>query len=171
VGVLAVLGIGIAIFALKGKSSGDGNETIILPSSAPTTVVVASDTPTTTAATSDSAAPASSGNAGGSTTSTGQTSGGSTSPTTGSGSGTKVDAAGDKACDAAIAMGLGGNTMLAISQYRSCTGPKRSKALSAIDSSALREVKAKGCAAKPAADAAAGVGASSGKNALPKTCR
>jgi eukaryotic-like serine/threonine-protein kinase len=60
---------------------------------------------------------------------------------------------------------------MAISQYRSCTGPKRSKALAAIDSSAAREVKAKGCAAKPIADQAAALGAGSGKAALPPRCK
>ncbi|MDI1452167.1 serine/threonine-protein kinase [Polyangium sp. 6x1] len=174
IGVLVVLGIGIAIFATRSKSGGDG-EVILMPSAAPTTVVVASDPTATPADSAGTAGTASS--AAGSTS--GQTTGSNTGSNTGApattgssaGGGTKVDAAGDKACDAAITYAYGGNTSLAISQYRSCTGPKRSKALSAIDASAAREVKAKGCSAKATADAAAAIGASSGKAALPPRCK
>jgi eukaryotic-like serine/threonine-protein kinase len=166
VGVLAVIGIGIAIFALGGKSSSDKDDAIILPSSAPTTAVVTSDPPTNPSA-ADSAGAAPTTSAGGSsgTTGTGSTAG------TGTSSGPKVDPAADKACDAATQLALGGNTSLAISQYRSCNGPKRSKALAAIDASALREVKSRQCGAKATASAAAAIGATSAKSALPATCK
>ncbi|MDI1478614.1 serine/threonine-protein kinase [Polyangium sp. y55x31] len=178
IGALVVVGIVIAIFATRGGKSGGDGEVILMPSAAPTTVVVASDP---TAAPADSAGTAGTASSAGGSTQSGQTTGtntgsGSGSPATtasgsGGGGGTKVDAAGDKACDAAITYAYGGNTTMAISQYRSCTGPKRSKALSAIDASAAREVKSKGCAAKATADAAAAIGASSGKAALPPRCK
>jgi serine/threonine-protein kinase len=171
VAALTVLGIVVAIFAFKGSGSDDKGDAIILPSSAPTTVVVASDPPPTPA---DSAAAGASSAAAGTanTASTGSGSTGSGSTGSGTGStGPKVDASADKACDAATTYATGGNTMLAISQFRSCSGPKRSGALAAINGSSLREVKAKGCAAKPVADAAASIGASAGKSALPPKCK
>nr|WP_240808007.1 serine/threonine-protein kinase [Polyangium spumosum] len=176
IGVLVVLGIVIAIVATRGKSSDGDGEVLLMPSAAPTTVVVASD-PTPNPA--DSAGVAGTASSAGGSAQSGQTTGSNTgsttgTPTTTAGGGStapKVDPAADKACDAAIAYAYGGNTSLAISQYRSCTGPKRSKALSAIDASAAREVRAKGCAAKPIADQAAAIGASSGKNALPTKCK
>lgn len=166
VGVVAVLGIGIAVFALRGKgSNGDNNDAIILPSSAgPTTVVVASDpTPTTPS----SAAPTTSATGSDTKPSTGSTA----TTTTTTATGPKTDPAAEKACDSAITYATGGNTMLAISQYRSCAGPRRSAALSAINGSAMREVKTKGCAAKPVADAAASIGATAAKGALPAKCK
>jgi len=162
--VLGVLGIGIAVFALSGKGSGnDKNDTIILPSSGPTTAVVTSDPVPTQA---NSGTPASSA------TTASDTKPATTTPgTTTTATGPKTDPAAEKACDAAITYATGGNTMLAISQYRSCAGPKRSQALSAINGSSVREVKAKGCAAKPIAEAAASIGASAGKGALPAKCK
>jgi len=175
IGALVVVGIIIAIVSTRSSSSGGDGDVIVMPSAAPTTVVVASDPTTTPSAESSAgtAEPTASAAAGGTTSTKTGTGSSTTSSGTSSntGSGTKVDPAADKACDAAIALGYGGNTSMAINQYRSCTGPKRSKALAAIDTSAAREVRSKGCAAKGVALQAASIGANSGKAALPASCR
>ena len=173
IAVVTVLGVIGVIFAFKGKSSGGDGEVLTLPSATtPTAVVVASDPPPSNSSGGSTAAPNSSSG------STGTASGGSTSGTSTSSPGTPsttktptVDPKADAACDAAIQLALGGNTALAIGQYRSCSGPKRDKALAAINSSSAREVKAKGCAAKPVALQAASIGATAGKAALPANCR
>jgi tRNA A-37 threonylcarbamoyl transferase component Bud32 len=154
IGVLTVLAIvGVVVVSSSGKSSGD-HDVLTLPSaSTPTSVVVASDPPTTPsgAATAD---PASSAGATGTTGGSATTSGGSTASTanTTSKPTPSVDPKADAACDAAISLARGTNTSLAISQYRSCQGPKRSSALAAIDASAAREVQRKKCAAKGVAN-------------------
>jgi serine/threonine-protein kinase len=169
--LVGVLGIVIAVVALKGKSSGSGDESapILLGSAAPSAVTVAADPPPDTTAQADdkTGTPAGTAQAGGAM-------GAGTKSGTGSSGDTKtpaVDPKADAACDAAIQLALGSNTAMAISSYRQCQGPKRSRALSSIDSSATREVKAKGCAAKGVADMAASIGASSAKAALPPKCK
>ncbi|HRI64968.1 MAG TPA: protein kinase [Polyangium sp.] len=168
--VLMVVGIVGVIFAVKGKSGGGDGEVLTLPSATtPTAVVVASDPPPATSSGGSTATPNSSagstsgGSVGGTSTSSPATTNTTKTPT--------VDPKADGACDAAIQLALGGNTSLAIGQYRSCSGPKRDKALAAINSSSAREVKAKGCAAKPVALQAASIGATAGKAALPANCR
>lgn len=168
--VLMVVGIVGVIFAFKGKSSGGDGEVLTLPSATtPTSVVVASDPPPATSSGGSTATPNSSAGStsGGSATGTSTSSPATTSTT----KTPPVDSKADAACDAATQLALGGNTSLAIGQYRSCSGPKRDKALAAINSSAAREVKAKGCAAKPVALQAASIGATAGKAALPANCR
>ncbi|MBK9264495.1 MAG: protein kinase [Polyangiaceae bacterium] len=175
IAVLTLLGIVGVIFAFSGsKSSGSDGEVLTLPSATtPTAVVVASDPPTTPSS-SATAEPASSSTgtigtaAGTSTAGSGST---ASTTTTTSKPTPSVDPKADAACDAAISLARGTNTSLAISQYRSCAGPKRSSALAAIDASAAREVQRKKCAAKGIANQAAAIGASSGKNALPKECK
>lgn len=162
--VLMVLGIVGVIFAFKGKSSGGDGEVLTLPSAtAPTAVVVGSDPPPN--ASSGTAEPASSAATG--SINNGSTTGGGTASTATTNTTTKTapatDPKADAACDAAIAMARGANTGLAITQYRSCAGPKRAAALAAIDSSAGREARSKKCAFKATANQAAGIGASSGK--------
>ncbi len=172
VAVVGLLGIVGAIFAFGGKGSGSDGELLTLPSaSAFVPVVVASDP---TPSPSSSAA----GDSNGSTA-------GTTNPTGGSNTGTgtstppgpqpkptsTVDPKADAACDAAISLARGANTSLAIGQYRSCAGPKRSAALSAINTSATREVQSKKCAAKGVALQAASIGATGGKDALPASCK
>ncbi len=168
--VLMVVGIVGVIFAVKGKSGGSDGEVLTLPSATtPTAVVVASDPPPATSSGGSTATPNSSagstsgGSVGGTSTSSPATTNTAKTPT--------VDPKADAACDAAIQLALGGNTSLAIGQYRSCSGPKRDKALAAINSSSAREVKAKGCTAKPVALQAASIGATAGKAALPANCR
>ncbi|UQA62499.1 serine/threonine-protein kinase [Polyangium aurulentum] len=168
IAVLGVLGLVGTIVALKsgGSSTDKDANPIILPSSAPTETKVASDPPPTvdtSTATSPSAAPTSQ-----------PTAAGGTQAGSGSGSGTTkpaVDPKAAAACDAAMQLALGGNTVMAVNQYRSCSGPKQAAARSAIGGSAQREVKAKGCAAKGAAQAAASIGESAAKNSLPASCK
>jgi hypothetical protein len=177
IAVFTVLGIVVAVFAFGSKSSGTEGEVLTLPSATtPTAVIVASDPPTSPS-NGTTAEPASSSGAtgtigtvaGGSTAGAGTTSPTSTSTTTKTT--TSVDPKADAACDAAINLARGANTSLAISQYRSCAGPKRSSALGAINTSATREVRSKGCAAKSVAQQAASIGATGGKDALPASCK
>ena len=173
VAVVGLLGIVGVIIAFSNKSSGTDGEVLTLSSaSAVVPVVVASD-PT----------PAPSSSAVGDSNSVNGSTSGTTNPTAGTNTGTPnppgtqpkptstVDAKADAACDAAISLARGANTSLAISQYRSCAGPKRSAALSAINTSATREVQSKKCAAKGVALQAASIGASGGKDALPASCK
>jgi serine/threonine-protein kinase len=169
VAVLGVLGLVGTIVALKsggGSSDKDANP-IILPSAAPTEVKVASDPPPiagTSQATSPIESPTSQPTAaGGTPVSTGAGSGGTTKPA--------VDPKATAACDAATQLAMGGNTIMAVGQYRSCAGPRQAAARSAISSSAQREVKSKGCSAKGAADAAASIGEPAAKNSLPAKCK
>ena len=175
VAVVGLLGIVGVIFAVSNKSSGTDGEVLTLPTaSAFVPVVVASDpTPApSSSATGDSNSI--NGSTSGTTNPTGGSnpSGGSTSTTPPPLKPTPpVDAKADAACDAAISLARGTNTSMAISQYRSCSGPKRSAALAAIDGSAAREVGRKKCAGKGIANEAASIGAQGGKNALPASCK
>lgn len=171
--VLMIVGIVGVIFAFKGKSSGGDGEVLTLPSATtPTAVVVGSDPPPNS---SSGTNPEPASSAGTGSTNTGSTTNGGTATPTATNTTTKttpaVDPKADAACEAAINMARGTNTSLAIGQYRSCAGPKRSAALAAIDASATREVQRKKCAAKDVANQAASIGASSGKNALPANCK
>lgn len=173
VAVVGLLGIVGVIIAFSNKSSGTDGEVLTLSSaSAVVPVVVASDS-----------TPAPSSSAVGDSNSVNGSTSGTTNPTAGTNTGTPnppgtqpkptstVDAKADAACDAAISLARGANTSLAISQYRSCAGPKRSAALSAINTSATREVQSKKCGAKAVALEAASIGASGGKAALPASCK
>jgi serine/threonine-protein kinase len=169
IGVLTVIGIVVAVVAFGGKSSGGDGEVLTLPSAtAPTAVVVASDPPS-----GSSAQPAASAGSTGTTGTATTTGGGSTSPTTTTTTkaSPSVDPKAEAACEAAISLARGANTSMAIAQYRSCAGPKRSAALSAINTSSIREVQSKKCAAKGVALQAAGIGATGGKDALPASCK
>lgn len=173
VGVVGLLGIVGLVIALSGKSSGPDGAVLTLPSASSFVPVVVSSDPlpsTSSSAAGDSTA--ANGSTSGTTNPTGGSNTGSSNP---SGPQTKststVDPKADAACDAAISLARGANTSLAISQYRSCAGPKRSAALSAINASATREVQSKKCAAKGVALQAASIGASGGKDALPASCK
>ena len=101
-------------------------------------------------------------------TSGGATSGGATSG--GATSGGATDPKADQACDATTAAALGNNVGIAAGQFRNCSGPKRAKALAALDAASVRKAK-DGCRAKGELRQAAAVGASSGLNALPANCK
>ena len=171
VAVLGVLGVVGTVVALKSGGSSDHDaHQIILPSSAPSEVKVASDPPhpadTSQAVTTPTAAPTGQATAGGGTTANtgaGAGAGGATKPA--------VDPKAAAACDAAIQLAAGANTIMAVNQYRSCSGPKQATARSAIGTSAKREVASKGCGAKGAADAAASIGEPAAKNSLPDKCK
>jgi eukaryotic-like serine/threonine-protein kinase len=175
IAIVTLLGIVGVIFAFKGKSGGGDGEVLTLPSATtPTAVVVASDPPPNASSGPTAEPTSSAGGSTGSITGTSTTGGGTTAPTTQNTTSKPVasaDPKADAACDAAISLARGTNTSLAISQYRSCAGPKRSGALAAIDASAAREVQRKKCGAKDVATQAASIGASSGKNALPANCK
>jgi len=176
IAVVTLLGIVGVIFAFSGKGSGNDGEVLTLPSATtPTSVVVASDPPVGSSGKTTGEPASSSGTTGSATgSSTSTTSGGSTS--TNSNNTTSkptpaVDPKADAACDAAITYARGANTSMAVGQYRNCQGPKRSAALAAINTSAAREVASKKCGAKAVAMQAASIGATAGRDALPKECK
>lgn len=163
--VLMIVGIVGVIFAFKGKSSGGDGEVLTLPSATtPTAVVVGSDPPPNSSSGS-TANPASSAATG--SINAGSTTGAGTATTATTNTTSKptpaTDPKADAACDAAISLARGANTGMAVAQYRSCAGPKRSAALAAIDASAGREARSKKCSFKATANQAASIGASSGK--------
>ncbi len=173
IAVVTLIGIVGVIFAFRGKSSGNDGEVLTLPSATtPTSVVVASDPPAGSSGSTTASPTSSSGTTGSATgTSTSTTSGGTTSPGTTNTAKPAVDPKADAACEAAITLARGANTSMAVSQYRNCQGPKRSAALAAINTSASREVASKKCGAKAAAMQAASIGATAGRDALPKECK
>jgi serine/threonine protein kinase len=75
------------------------------------------------------------------------------------------DARGDEECKAAMRLAAGNNVGMAISHYRSCDGPAKAPARSAIDQAAQRSA-AKGCGGVRDANAAAQIGATSALNML-----
>jgi serine/threonine protein kinase len=173
VGVVGLLGIVGAIIAFSGKGSGGDGEVLTLPSASSfVPVVVASDPPPSASSSASADSKGANGSTSGTTNSTGGSNTGTSNPSGPQPKPTStVDAKADAACDAAISLARGANTSLAISQYRSCAGPKRSAALSAINTSATREVQSKKCAAKGVAVQAASIGATGGKDALPASCK
>jgi serine/threonine-protein kinase len=160
-GVLVLVG---GVLLLRSKPESGTESTIEIPTGSPSSVVLPSDptavagdpVPTSTAmptTTSKASQPVSTG--GKSTTPTPTGTSGASSGGTGS----------DTDCQAAIGLATGNNVMLAVNRYRTCNGPSKTAARSAIDAAGARAVAQKGCRAKPEADAAASIGASSGKTA------
>jgi serine/threonine-protein kinase len=161
-GVLVIVG-GVLLF--RGKSTESGTDsTIEIPTAAPSTVLPSDPVPTTvagdpTAATSaqpTSVKPSQTTSTNPKTTSTGTGAAGSSGGAT---SGNDAD------CQAAIGLATGNNVQMAVNRYRTCNGPSKAAARSAIDAAGSRAVAQKGCRAKAEVDAAASIGASSGKSA------
>jgi eukaryotic-like serine/threonine-protein kinase len=172
-GALGVIGI-IALVVTSKSSTNTDPPPITLSSAGPSEVKVASDPPITAGssqATSPTATPSTQPNTGGGVTGQTGTTGAGNSTSTGGATKPAVDPAAAAACEAAITLATGSNTLLAISKYRACAGPRQGAARAAIDASAQREVAAKGCRAKDVAEAAASVGAGSAKKNLPAKCR
>jgi serine/threonine-protein kinase len=172
IGVVAVLVAGAAVAGvLMMRGGNDEDDPTILGLDGGTASVLSAE-PITTGADAGAVALVDAGgkpvSTAGSKPTGGATSGGATSGGATSGGGTDPKA--DQACDAAIAAALGNNVGIAVGQFRNCDGPKRSKALAAIDSASLRKSK-DGCRAKGELRQAAAIGASSGFNALPKSCK
>jgi serine/threonine-protein kinase len=163
-GVIALVG---GVLLLRSKPTETGTEsTIQIPSGSPS-VVLPSDPVPSEIAGDPSAAPTATPTAaktsqttptGPKPTSTGA--GASTASTTGGATGGN-----DADCQAAIGLATGNNISLAVNRYRSCNGPSKAAARSAIDAAGSRAVAQKGCRAKAEVDAAASIGASSGKTA------
>ncbi|MCC6554391.1 MAG: protein kinase [Polyangiaceae bacterium] len=158
VAVVAVIGLVIGVVATRKGSGGEDPKPIALPASASAVEVAADPVPngsapvagTTGKPNKPDAPPSTGGTA--TTAATGKTPAGS--------------GAGEEECRAAINLAAGGNTTLAVNRYRKCDGPSKGAARSAIDESAKRAVNARGCAAKPDANAAASIGATSASNML-----
>jgi serine/threonine protein kinase len=75
-------------------------------------------------------------------------------------------------CDNAKAFASSGRIVAAVAAYRGCRDPqKRAEVKSVIDSQALAKVRRSGCGALVDAEAAASIGATSAKNALPPSCK
>ncbi|MEJ7731812.1 MAG: hypothetical protein WKG00_21705, partial [Polyangiaceae bacterium] len=174
IGGVAVIGLiigGVFLFRGGGKDDDDGAKPISIdagPASSFTAdpvppAVDAGEAQTTPDAGGKVASNPTGGGPTGGGTSGGATSGGSTS-------GGSSDPKADAACDATVSLSLGNNVGMAASQFRSCKGPKRDKALAALDSASVRKSR-EGCRAKAELKQAASVGASSGFNALPKSCK
>ncbi|HLM75865.1 MAG TPA: protein kinase [Polyangiaceae bacterium] len=163
-GVIVLVG---GVLLLRSKPTESGTEsTIQIPSGSPS-VVLPSDPVPSEIAGDPSAAPTAMPTAAktSQTTSTGPKptstgAGASTgSPTGGAAGGNDAD------CQAAIGLASGNNVSLAVNRYRTCNGPSKAAARSAIDAAAARAVAQKGCRAKAEVDAAASIGASSAKSA------
>jgi serine/threonine-protein kinase len=158
-GVLVLVG-GVMLLRSKSPESG-ADSTIEIPTASPSVMLPSDPVPTAEAdPTATTAAPTAKPSQ---PTSTGSK---TSQPTTPTGTGTAAPAGGNDAdCQAAIGLATGNNVMLAVNRYRTCNGPSKASARSAIDAAAARAVAQKGCRAKAEVDAAASIGANSGKNA------
>jgi serine/threonine-protein kinase len=174
--VVAVAAIAIGVVVMKGRSGGATEiEAIALPSAPSVTLSsetppVATSAPEVVVDAGAAAADAKPKNPTGAGSAAAGSSGSSSSSSSSTGGGSQVDAQGAADCEAAVNLARGNNTMLAINRFRTCKGPKQSEARAAIDAAALRDVKKSGCSAKGIADAAAAIGAPSGRGALPASC-
>ena len=158
-GVLVLVG-GVMLLRSKSPESG-ADSTIEIPTASPSVMLPSDPVPTAEAdPTATTAAPTAKPSQ---PTSTGSK---TSQPTTPTGTGTAAPAGGNDAdCQAAIGLATGNNVMLAVNRYRTCNGPSKASARSAIDAAAARAVAQKGCRAKAEVDAAASIGANSGKSA------
>jgi serine/threonine-protein kinase len=179
-GMGAILGIGGAaavalvigaVFLFKGGGKDDDGATPITIDAGPASSFTADPVPPPVDAGEAQTTP-DAGKVAGNPTGGGPTGGGTSGGATSGGatSGGSGDPKADAACDATVSLSLGNNVGMAASQFRSCKGPKRDKALAALDSASMRKSK-EGCRAKGELKQAASVGASSGFNALPKSCK
>ena len=158
---VAVIGLVIAVFALKGSDGGEDTKPIALPGSASAVTVAADPVPSGATPSTPSGEPdkqptkptQGTGTAGHASTGT------TSKPPAG-------NAQAEEECKAAMNLAAGGNTVLAAGRYAKCDGPTKPAARSAIDASAQRAVSSKGCAAKADAAAAARIGATTASNML-----
>jgi hypothetical protein len=172
IGGVAVIGLIIgAVLLFKGNGDDEDGAKPITIDAGPASSFTADPVPPAVdageAQTTPDAGKVASNPTGGGPTGGGTSGGASSGGSTGGASG---DPKADAACDATVSLSLGNNVGMAASQFRSCKGPKRDKALAALDSASVRKSR-DGCRAKAELKQAASVGASSGFNALPKSCK
>jgi serine/threonine-protein kinase len=149
IGGAVLLGVIVVIVVTRRPSGGDtGTPTIPLPS-ASTTATVSSDPPPQVASAAPDAGPHPANSV----------------PTS------HVTGPAEAACDEAVKLAGGGNVQGAVTKYRECNGPGKSRAADAIGMAAQSHVSARKCGAKADALAAASIGRTAARDSLPANCR